>query len=346
MSKEIGIIGHFGGDENFFDGQTIKTKVLCQELSNRGFDNIFKVDTYYNKTNKVKLMADTLRCFFKCDTVIALLSTNGLKIYLPMLFMAKKIFKIKVFHDVIGGHLHTDISSLGKKAVDYLNSFDSNWVETNVMKKQLEDLGVKNCDVFTNFKILDIKKALPVPDENGVKRFCMFSRVMREKGITEAIEAVAKYNEEHENKIGLDIWGSVEDDYKEEFENLLSNHADCVTYGGRIEFDKSVGILSNHMALLFPTKFMGEGCPGTLIDAYASALPVISTNWDAAGEMVKNFETGWIYPNEKTGDLYESICYAMEHTDEMIAMRKNCTLFATRYTPDFVMRRIIEKYLK
>ena len=32
-SRKIGIIGHFGGKENILDGQTIKTKILHEELS-------------------------------------------------------------------------------------------------------------------------------------------------------------------------------------------------------------------------------------------------------------------------------------------------------------------------
>ena len=31
-NKKIAIIGHFGGNENILDGQTIKTKILYDEL--------------------------------------------------------------------------------------------------------------------------------------------------------------------------------------------------------------------------------------------------------------------------------------------------------------------------
>ena len=32
--KTVGIIGHFGGKKVFLDGQTIKTKILYEELRN------------------------------------------------------------------------------------------------------------------------------------------------------------------------------------------------------------------------------------------------------------------------------------------------------------------------
>lgn len=342
MKKKLGIIGHFGGGHEFFDGQTVKTKVLYEELSARGFDDIFCVDTYYNKTNKLRLLWDTLRCFVKCKTIIVLLSENGLKIYLPMLYWAKKILKRRIYHDVVGGHLHDDIKN-NPKMIEYLNALDGNWVETNYMKKALEERGLENCRIITNFKTLREDKAISTPTENGRYRFCMFSRVMEEKGVTDAIYTISEYNKNHSEKVFLDIWGNVDETYKAEFENLLENHADCITYGGRVDFNKSVETLTDHIALLFPTKFKGEGCPGTIIDAYTSALPVISSDWHASREMVKDFETGWVYPNDKLNNLYESIEWAVDNYEHMAAMRKNCTLIAKHYSADYVMDRIIRE---
>ena len=119
-----------------------------------------------------------------------------------------------------------------------------------------------------------------------------------------------------------------------------------MSYMGCTDFDKSVDAITDSMALLFPTYWPSEGFPGTIIDAYAAAVPVIASDWNANSEIIRNFETGWVYPNEKVKNLDESIEWAVEHQEEMALMRKNCTLFATRYTPDFVMRRIIEKYFK
>lgn len=345
MKNKIGIIGHFGGGKTFLDGQTVKTKILYEELTKRGFDDIFCVDTYYNKTNKIKLMCDTLRCLKSCKTVIVLLSVNGLKVYLPLLYYAKKIFKNRIYHDVIGGNLAA-YTRQNPDYVRYLNSFDFNWVEFSKMARELEALGVTNCDVVPNFKNLNIKNSKATVSDEGRYKFCMFSRVMAEKGMTDAIKSISNYNSNHTVKAKLEIWGPVDELYKDEFNQLLKENEDCVEYMGCVDFDKSVEVLTDHVALLFPTYWRSEGFPGTIIDAYASSVPVIASDWNANSELIRNFETGWVYPNEKTKTLDESIEWAMEHYDEMVSMRKNCTLMATRYTSDFVMRRIIEKYLK
>ena len=71
--KRIGIIGHFGGGYSFLDGQTVKTKILYEELVKAGYKDLFCVDTYYKQVNKAKLLWDSFRCILKCKTIIILL---------------------------------------------------------------------------------------------------------------------------------------------------------------------------------------------------------------------------------------------------------------------------------
>lgn len=85
-NKKIGIIGHFGGNTEVFDGQTIKTKILYDELQKTGNLEIITVDTYYKKHNPVKLMRDTLKCLKSAQDIIILLSRNGMRLYFPLLF--------------------------------------------------------------------------------------------------------------------------------------------------------------------------------------------------------------------------------------------------------------------
>ena len=59
-NKKISIIGHFGGNENILDGQTIKTKILYDELKNATDWKIKKVDTYYKRKKSLKLIKDLI----------------------------------------------------------------------------------------------------------------------------------------------------------------------------------------------------------------------------------------------------------------------------------------------
>lgn len=342
MKDRIGIIGHFGGDKMLLDGQTVKTKILYEELTDAGYQNIYCVDTYYNQVNKAKLLLESVKCIFSCKTIIILLSGNGMKVYFPMMYYAKKIFRRRVFHDVIGGNLSSYVKRFPKYA-KYLDSYDGNWVEFYKMKQKLEEQGIHNCTVIPNFKRLDTSAVKTTLSEADMNAFCMFSRVTEEKGVTEAIESVMKYNEEHTEKIRLNIWGPVDERYKADFEALLKSAGETVKYQGCVNYSESVEVLTNHLALLFPTYWDGEGFPGTIVDAYTAGVPVIASDWNANAELVENFCTGWVYPNEKINTFYESIVWAMEHKEDLLAMRKYCIEKAMEYTPKESMQKILNE---
>ena len=60
----IGIIGHFGGNEKFNDGQTVKTINIYNGLYNCGITSVDKIDTYYIKRNPIKFMFDLIKSLF------------------------------------------------------------------------------------------------------------------------------------------------------------------------------------------------------------------------------------------------------------------------------------------
>lgn len=71
-----------------------------------------------------------------------------------------------------------------------------------------------------------------------------------------------------------------------------------IRYGGLVPFDKSVNVLKDYLALLFPIYYEGEGFAGTLIDAYFAGVPVIAPDWKYNAELVNEY-VGFVYP---TGD--------------------------------------------
>ncbi len=344
MSKKIAIIGHFGGDESILDGQTIKTKILYEELEKSAHWEIVKIDTYYKSKNPIKLMVDTLVCLITCRDIIILLSRNGMKFYFPLLSFFARKFHTRVYHDVIGGNLDKYVE-LYPKFKTYLNSFVVNWVETASLKNKLEDRGVNNCEVIPNFKRLNIVKI----KEDKFKepyRFCMFSRVMKEKGIEDAIDAVQAINHEAEREIcQLDIFGRVDDGYKEQFREIMEQAGFAIQYKGMVSYDKSVEAIMNYYALLFPTYWDGEGFPGTIVDAFSAGIPVIATDWNCNGEIVENKKTGILYPNCEIRNLKEAIVWAIQHQNEIYSFKENCVVEAERYQPDQYITKIVRKII-
>ena len=342
-NKRIGIIGHFGGKENIADGQTIKTKILYEELNRAANWEIQKVDTYYKRKNPIKLLWSTMVCMLKNKDIIVLLSGNGMRTYFPVLYFFSKKFNKRIYHDVRGGNLdgYVDKYPEFKK---YLNSFRVNWVETEGLKKKLEQYGIANCAVMPNFKRL---QCIPAEEleltPKKIYRFCTFSRVMREKGIEVAIGAIQNINAEAGEIIcELDIYGRIDEMYKPRFDEVIKAAGPAIKYCGTVQFDKSVEIIKNYYALLFPTFWRGEGFPGTVIDAFSAGLPVIATDWSCNSELIENKITGIIYPNDEIKTLDEAILWSIEETEAFTGMKKNCLKKAEEYQPEKHIEQIIE----
>lgn len=339
-NKKIAIIGHFGGNENILDGQTIKTKILYDELKNATGWDIRKVDTYYKSRKPIKLLLESIITLISTRDVIVLLSGNGMKFYFPMLSFFSKVFGTRVYHDVIGGNLDRYVQKY-PKFKSYLNSFKANWVETELLKRKLEENGVYNCKVIPNFKRLDIAEIRSEKYEEPY-RFCIFSRVMKEKGIEDAIDAIQHINAEEGREIcKLDIYGRIDESYIERFESLLDKVTPAVRYMGMVPYDESVKAISGYYALLFPTYWNGEGFPGTIVDAFSAGLPVVATDWNCNGEIIDNEKNGIIYPSSEIKKLIDAIKWIIS-TDNIVEMKKNCIETAKKYQPDRYIQKIID----
>ena len=337
----IGIIGHFGGNEDFLDGQTVKTKVLYNELSGLQGLEIEKVDTYYKTKKPFKLLYDTFKCLLKNKHIIVLLSKNGRRFYFPLLNFFSRFYGTKVYHDVIGGGIDK-IDFQNPNFKGYLNNFKVNWVESANLKQRLEKLGIKNCEVMPNFKRLNILEKYK-DDYSEPYRFCIFSRVMKEKGVETAIEAIESINTAANREVcQLDIYGPIDKTYANRFEELMQTVSSAVNYKGMVPYDKSVEAIKDYYALLFPTFWDGEGFPGTIVDAFSAGLPVIATDWNCNAEIVDDMVNGIIYPNEDIKDLRSAIEWCISHKKEVINWKKSCLEKAREYQPDSYIEKIIK----
>lgn len=268
-----------------------------------------------------------------------------MKVYFPILFFFSKVFDRKIYHDVIGGNLDKYVKANSKFRC-YLNSFRINWVETQSMKNKLQECGINNCEVLPNFKRLNVIEA---GDDNYTKpyRFCMFSRVMKEKGVEDAIEAIETINKELTEEVcKLDIFGSIDIGYKKRFKEIIKNTTGAINYKGVIAYDKSVEAIKDYYALLFPTFWDGEGFPGTIVDAFSAALPVVATDWNCNAEIIVNKKNGILYPNKEIKNLKEAIYWMIDNSDKMNDLKANCSMSAKYYQPKNHIDRIINTIME
>lgn len=347
MMKKVAVIGHLGGGFECLDGQTVKTKIVTAELcTSLGEDEVLQYDTHGRI--KMLLLAPFIAfgALKKAKNVVMLPAHNGLRVFAPLLALFRPLFKGRKLHyAVIGGWL-ADFVKNKKCLKRALRKFDGIYVETSTMKNALTKQGFSNVSVMPNCKKLTaLSKTELVYHSEEPYKLCTFSRVSKGKGIEDAVNAVKKVNDSFGRVVyTLDIYGQVDTLQTEWFDRLKSEFPPYISYGGLVPFDKSVEIIKNYYALLFPTHYFTEGIPGTVIDAYAAGVPVISARWESFSDIIDEGVTGIGYELGSPDGLTDRLLRIAENPDTLNSMKESCLNYAERFLPETAVKILIREF--
>lgn len=339
---KVAICGHFAFGKNLLNGQTIKTKILSQELIKHfSQKSVLMIDTH-GVVNLLLLLPRLIYALLTCENILILPAHRGVKIITIWLKLWNNIFSKKLHYVVIGGWLPLYIEKYS--IISYaIKSFTGIYVETATMKNILESQGFNNIYLLPNCKYLDIVKNTDLKNTyDKPYKLCTFSRVMKEKGIADAIEVVKNINSIlGETVYCLDIYGSIDVNQTEWFAEAQSQFPEYVSYKGCVNFDKSVDTIKEYFALLFPTKFFTEGIPGTIIDAYAAGVPVIASKWQSYADIIEDNKTGLCYEFDNIQELQKILLQVATNPDMIIKKKYNCIKSAEKYLPNTVITTIL-----
>lgn len=88
-----------------------------------------------------------------------------------------------------------------------------------------------------------------------------------------------------------------------------------------------------------------ENFPRTLVEAYASGLPVIASRIGALAELVEDGVTGLLYEVGNAQDLAEKMAWAQSHPDRMRDMGRNARArYEMLYTPQVNLKSLTDIY--
>ena len=326
MSRVV-YVGHFAEGKNINDGQTVKTRTVYRTLTELGIE-VKKIDTNNRKT----IIPNIIKTCRKGDTVIYSLSRRGYRIVTPILAFYKKLLGIKIINIVIGGSFSNFLvenrfyRNLSKK-------HDKILVETEGMKAQLKNVGLQNVEVLPNYKYLEKEKRQTKKD--GKIRLFTFSRVIKEKGIIDAIDAVKIANEKG-TKATLDIYGKISQDFEAEFKEKIAQNSEFVKYKGEERPENGAKIAAKYDGMLFLSYWPGEGMPGTLIDAMFGGCPVIATKWGRNEEIIFDGVNGYTVPTNSPEEAAKKII-----TIKNKKLSENCYAHRQRYSSENAKSKLI-----
>lgn len=339
--EKIAVIGHFGLGLELANGQTIKTKIVTAALQRQVNGKVYIIDTHGGVKAIVPVILKLIKSMMNFENIIIMLTENGLKICVPIIFFLNKVFKRKIHYIVIGGWLPKFISNRPRLAKQ-LKSIDYIYVETKTMKSALENMRFDNIVIMPNCKKLTILNKTQLKYlENKPLKICTFSRVMKEKGIQDLIDAVKETNKK-ERIYELDIYGQVDASQIGWFESVKKDMPEYINYCGVIPFDQSVQVLKQYFMLIFPTKFYTEGIPGTIIDAYAAGVPILASRWENFSDVIDENVTGIGYEFGNKDELIKALKSCYNKIEMINQMKINCLNKSKNFTTDVAMSCLIK----
>ena len=334
--KKICICGHFAKGIESYDGQTVKTQSIYANLIKKyGKDNVSIIDTYGWKKKPLNIFFKCLRQSKEAENMIILPAHKGVKIFVPLFNILKRIYKFKLHYIVIGGWIYSLIhKNLFMK--NQLKKVDFIYLENNNTISQLKKIGLNNLYQMNNFKDLVQSNYKYKPDEKNFK-CCIFSRIEEKKGITVAIDTINKINYDTKTKVTLDIYGKVSKEYEKKFKQMLSN-SNNTNYKGTISPNMSVNVIEKYDLLLFPTLYFTEGIPGTIIDSYFSGVPVLASKWENFNEIIEDNVTGFGFKFADNDDFYNTLKNVISNRKFLSKMREKCLEASNFYTPNVALK--------
>lgn len=251
----------------------------------------------------------------------------------------------------IGGHLGQRLSRLPDeiraKRIGELQDCDVVVVEAVGLAAELRELGLSNVLHLPNFRM-----GLPVDHSDAERRFLepgplrtvFLSRVIKEKGVLEAILAVKRANElaAGEASVSLDIYGPIDPDFRTEFSSAIGACSGA-KYCGIVEPGEAQEVLLRYQVMLLPTFYKGEGMPGVLIESFFAGLPVIATDWRFNSEIIHDGVEGWLVPIRTVESMAQRLVTAMTRRETLVAASRACIDAAGAYTADVVLGRLVSK---
>lgn len=178
---------------------------------------------------------------------------------------------------------------------------------------------------------------LPYPDDEVI-RFAFISRIMKEKGIDQYLEAAESIKAQYSNT-EFHVCGFCEKEYEGKLSELNENGT--VIYHGMVN-DIS-GFLKNIHCVIHPT-YYPEGMSNVLLEACASGRPIITTDRAGCREVVDDGVNGYIVIPKNSLDLENKIRIFLELTyKEKEKLGNNGR---NKVENEFDRRIVVRKYLQ
>ena len=138
--------------------------------------------------------------------------------------------------------------------------------------------------------------------ENGAIKLAFISRIMKEKGIDQYLDAAKAIRTQYGDKVEFHVCGFCEPEYDGRLQDEYNNGV--VIYHGMIR--DVTGFMGKMHCIIHPT-YYPEGLSNVLLEVCATGRPIITTERSGCREVVDDGENGFMIPCQNSEKLIEAI---------------------------------------
>lgn len=154
-------------------------------------------------------------------------------------------------------------------------------------------------------------KPLEYPDEDSGVRFLFVSRIVKDKGIDELIEAIKVIKRKYDN-VEFHFVGGCAEEYKNSVEQWKID--DLIIYHGRVAPDEVVNLYKMMHCLIHPSYH--EGMANVILESAACARPCIASDINGCREGIDEGKSGYVFTVKSVNALVEKIELFLSLTHE------------------------------
>lgn len=327
MTK-ITIIGNNANGLNIFDGGRIKIRLYYKLLQKSGYD-VSIIDLFKWHKHFFRVIKNIKTSIKNNDCILIMAGPNGCRFLIPLInFLNKKGHSRTAFIMLGIGSLEKVIQNLNESEVnDFLNCRNFFGIDDSKFAKELKKIDIivpeneivaqtyrqfyhlSNVEVLTNFR--DAKIETKEYQSSNDLKIIFLSRICEEKGIFDIINSVLELRKQKFD-VKLDIYGELQLTSQEtiNFNSLLS---DSIQYKGIIDPNKSIETIKKYDIFCLPTKYVGEGTPGSVIESFISGTPVLISSYSQALNLITDKETGFIFKQGDISNLVGTILFIFKN---------------------------------
>jgi glycosyltransferase involved in cell wall biosynthesis len=339
------ICGNYGKGAEEVDGQAIKTRTLKNALVTAlGEQAVTTLDTSSVFCKPYSFYVTAQAQLAHCTHVIVLPGRLAIRVLLPLLLHWKRTQRRDLRYVVVGGWL-PDLLETSGWLKQLCSQVDGIYVEATSMAQRLKANGLQNVKVLPNFRSFDRHASGIHSDIAGPLKLVFCARIVREKGIEEAISAVDLLCRDYNSSVvSLDVYGPVHGSYEKRFNRLIEASPNA-TYRGVLSPSRVYDGLREYDLMLFPTYYPGEGFPGTIIDAFVAGVPVLASDWKYNREIIDEGCTGAIFDAKSPEALAKAIVPYIQAPKRLAEMRQHCLRRANDFHVDHALQTLLSDLL-